>query len=154
LWLVAPPNRRLRLPTETEKQNLELVERYIRVVSDPLAVPEDLSAFLDESVVWREMPNLFAPSGRVSDYALARASFGKGREYLPEQTYVVRHAIASGDTVALELSWEGEVSKPIGPFPAGARLSAHIAIFLRLRDGKIVSQTDYICYEPIAGGAA
>ncbi len=140
--------------TEAEKQNLELAERYIRVVSDPLAVPEDLSAILDESVVWREMPNLFAPAGRVSDYAAARASFGKGREYLPEQTYVVRHAIASGDTVALELSWAGEVAKSIGPFPAGARLSAQIAIFLRLRGGKIVSQTDYICYEPAAGGAA
>ena len=142
------------MPSEEEQRNLELAGRYIGVVSNPSSTPEDLKAVLDESVVWREMPNLFAPSGRVSDYAAACASFGKGREYLPEQSYVIRHVVAGGDTVALELSWAGEVAKSIGPFPAGARLRAQVAIFLRMRGGKIVSQMDYICYEPIAGGAA
>ena len=142
------------MPSEEERRNLELAERYIGVVSNPASTAEDLRDILDESIVWREMPNLFAPAGRVSDYAAACASFEKGREYLPRQTYAIRHAIASGDTVALELSWAGEVAKAVGPFPAGARLSAQVAIFLRLRGGKVVSQTDYICYEPSAGGAA
>ena len=38
--------------------------------------------------------------------------------------------------------------------PAGARFSAQVAIFLRLRGGKALSQTDHICYEPAAGDAA
>ena len=138
------------LSTE-EGQNLELAKRYLELVGNPSTEPEDLKAVLDESVVWREMPNLFAPSGRVSDYATALASFGKGWAYLPKQTYILRHAIASKDTVALEISWSGEVAKSIGPFSAGTRLSAQLAIFLRIRDGKIVSQTDYPCYEPVAG---
>ena len=136
------------------RQNLELGLRYIELVGNPSTKPEDLKTVFDESLVWREMPNQFAPSGRVSDYATALASFGKGREYLPEQTYTLRHAIASEDTVALEISWAGEVAKSIGPFPAGTRLSAQLAIFLRFRDGKIVSQTDYPCYEPMAGSEA
>ena len=137
---------------EEERQNLELALRYIELVGNPATKAEDLKAVLDESLVWREMPNMFAPSGRVSDYATALASFGKGREYLPKQTYTLRHAVASEDTVALEISWAGEVEKSIGPFPAGTWLGAQLAIFLRIRDGKIVSQTDYPCYEPIAGG--
>lgn len=139
--------------TEEEKQNLDLARRYIELVSDPKTEPEDLKDVLDQSIVWHEMPNRFAPSGRVSDRATALSSFGKGWEYLPNQTYTLRHAMASEDTVALEISWTGDVEKPIGPFLEGDRLSAHIAIFLRFRDGKIVSQTDYPCYAPVAGGA-
>ena len=140
--------------SEEERRNLELAKRYIELVSNPSTEPEDLKAVFDESLIWREMPNLFAPSGRVNDYATALASFGKGREYLPNQTYSLRQALASGDTVALEIGWAGEVAKSIGVFSAGTQLSAQLAIFLRIRDGKIMSQTDYPCYDPIAGGAA
>ncbi len=140
--------------SEDEKRNLEVARRYIELVSSPATRAEDLKAVLDEDVVWREMPNLFAPQGRTSDYATTLASFGKGREYLPEQTYTLRHAMASEDTVALEIDWTGEVAKAIGPFSAGSRLSARLATFLRFRDGKIVSQTDYLCYDPVGVGAA
>lgn len=139
----------MQMLSEEERRNLELARRYLALVSDASTRAEDLQAVLDESIVWREMPNLFAPSGRTSDYATALASFGKGREYLPEQTYVLRHAMANEDTVALEISWTGEVVKSIGTFPAGSRLSAQLAIFLRFRDGKVVSQTDYPCYDPV-----
>ena len=138
------------MPSEEERRNLELARRYIKIVGNPSSTAEDLKALLAEEIVWREMPNLFAPSGRTSDYATCLQSFGKGREYLPEQTYAIRRAVADGDTVALEISWTGEVAKSIGPFTAGDRLSAQIAIFLRFRDGKIVSQTDYPCYDPVA----
>jgi len=131
-----------------EEQNLVVARRYLELVGNPHTKAEDLPGVLDDSIVWREMPNLFAPAGRVSDYTTMLASFRKGREYLPDQTYGVRHAVASGDTVALEISWSAEVAKAIGPFATGARLSAEIAIFLRFREGRIVSQTDYPCYKP------
>ncbi len=138
--------------SEEESRNFEVAKRYIELVGSPATRPEDLKAILDEGVIWREMPNLFAPRGRTSDYASALASFARGREYLPEQTYILRHAMASEDTVALELDWVGEVAKAIGPFSAGSRLSARVAIFLRFRAGKIVSQTDYLCYDPVNEG--
>lgn len=132
-----------------EEQNLAIAKRYLELVGSPQTKLEDLRVLLDERLVWREMPNLFAPTGRVSDYATALESFGKGRAYLPDQTYDVRHAVASGDTVALEISWSAEVAKAIGPFAAGARLNSEVAIFLRFQAGRIVSQTDYPCYEPV-----
>ena len=139
--------------SEEEGRNIEIAERYVELISNPSSTQDGLKAFLDERIIWREMPNSFAPSGRVSDYGAGLASFERGRVYLPEQTYTLRRAIASGDTVALEISWTGEVAKSIGPFLAGARLSAQIAIFLRFREGKIVSQTDYPCYDAVAEGA-
>ena len=137
-----------------EEHNLAIAERYLQLVGNPQTKAQDLAAVFDERLVWREMPNQFAPAGRVSDYSTALASFGKGREYLPSQNYNVRHAVASGDTVALQISWSAEVAKAIGPFASGARLSAEVAIFLRFRAGRIVSQTDYPCYEPVASHTA
>jgi ketosteroid isomerase-like protein len=135
-----------------EKQNLELAKRYIRTVGDPSTTFDDLKALLDDQIIWKEMPNSFALSGRTSDLEAASAGWRKGREYLPEQTYTVRHAVASGDSVALEISCSGNVAKAIGPFQAGVQLSAKLAIFLRFRNGRIVSQTDYPCYDPIPAG--
>ena len=132
-----------------EERNLRLTKQYIELLNDPSTSVEDVKAFFDESIIWKEMPNLFAPAGRTSDYQTIIASWAKGRAYLPEQVYTLRQAIASGDTVALEISWLGRVTKSLPPFSAGTQLSAQVAIFLRLRDGKIVSQTDYPCYDPI-----
>lgn len=137
------------MPSEEEKRNLQLARQYIELVADPSSTLDDLRPLLDEQIVWREMPNRFAPTGRISDFSTAAASFQKGRELVPEQTYIIRHAIASGETVAMEISWTGLVGKEIGPFAAGTHLSAELATFLRFRDGKIVSQTDYLCYDPV-----
>ena len=135
--------------SEEEQKNLHLARQYIELFNDRSTTIEDLKAYFDETIVWREMPNRFAPQGRTSDYPTILASWEKGREYLPEQTYTLRRATASGDVVALEISWQGRVAKALPPFPAGTQLSAQLAIFLCFRDGKIVSQTDYPCYDPI-----
>jgi ketosteroid isomerase-like protein len=140
--------------SEDERQNLGTARRYLELVGNPSTRPEDLKAVLDEALVWREMPNPFAPRGRTSDRATALTSFAKGRAYPPEQTYTLRHAVAAGDTVALEVAWAGEVAQAIGPFAAGSRLSPRLAIFLRFRSGKVVSQTDYPCYDPVNEGPA
>jgi hypothetical protein len=136
--------------SEEEQTNLRLATQYVELFNEPATSIEDVKAFWDESIVWREMPNRFAPAGRTSDLPMILASWAKGREYLPEQTYTLHHAMASGAWVALQISWQGRVAKDLPPFSAGTRLSAEIAIFLRFRDGRIVSQTDYPCYDPIA----
>ena len=136
--------------SEEEQTNLRLTDQYLDMFNHPSTTIEDVQAYLDESIVWREMPNRFAPLGRTGDLPTILASWAKGREYVPEQTYTLRRAVASGDSVALEIGWKGRVTKALPPFSAGTELSAWIAIFLRFRDGKIVSQTDYPCYDPIA----
>ncbi|HEX8651787.1 MAG TPA: nuclear transport factor 2 family protein [Pyrinomonadaceae bacterium] len=136
--------------SEEEQTNLRLTEQYLDMFNHPSTTIEDVKAYLDESIVWREMPNRFAPLGRTGDLPTILTSWEKGREYVPEQTYTLRRAVACGDSVALEIGWKGRVTKALPPFSAGTELSARIAIFLRFRDGKIVSQTDYPCYDPIA----
>jgi ketosteroid isomerase-like protein len=135
------------MPSEEERANLALAKRYIELIADPSSTIEDLKTLFDEQAVWQEMPNKFAPAGRISDFETAAASFQKGRDYLPEQTYTIRQMVASGETVAMEISWTGKVAKGIGPFAAGTHLSAQLATFIRFRGGRIINQTDYPCYD-------
>lgn len=64
------------------------------------------------------------------------------------QRYEVLNALASGDQVALEVRWTGTLAVPLGSLPAGGQMHATLAMFLEFRDGKIVRQRNYDCYEP------
>jgi hypothetical protein len=48
--------------SEEERTNLRLTRRYIELFNHPATSIEDVKAYLDESIVWREMPNRFAPA--------------------------------------------------------------------------------------------
>ncbi|HYI95192.1 MAG TPA: nuclear transport factor 2 family protein [Bryobacteraceae bacterium] len=50
--------------------------------------------------------------------------------------------VAEGDNVAVEALWIGRLAAPLGTLAAGAEMKATIAIFFRLRNGRIVSQRE------------
>ena len=139
---------------DEESKCQRLVERYIGLLNDPSSTLSDLQSFLHPEIIWREMPNRFAPAGRTSLYEAILATWEKGREFLPEQDYRLLQVIVRGDTAALEIGWRGRLSRPLANLPAGAELSGHVATFLQFRDGKIIGQTDYPCYDPLPEGAA
>jgi ketosteroid isomerase-like protein len=60
----------------------------------------------------------------------------------------VPNAVASADRVALEVEWEGVLAIPVAGLEAGATMRAWFAMFLEFRDGKIVRQNNYDCFEP------
>lgn len=60
----------------------------------------------------------------------------------------MRAAYESGDTVILECLWVGTLGVPIGALGVGGEMRAHFAVFLEFRDGKIVRQRNYDCFEP------
>lgn len=50
--------------------------------------------------------------------------------------------------MAIEARWIGVLAIPFGRIPAGGELTAHFGVFFRLRDGRIVSQNNYDCFDP------
>jgi ketosteroid isomerase-like protein len=130
--------------------NAELARRYVALVENPASTFDEIRTLLHDDLLWREMPNRFAPTGRTNTLAGAAASWDRGREVVRDQQYEVRSVTASGDTVVLEVGWRGTIAKDLGPFAAGTRLAADLAMVMRFTDGKIVSQTDYPCYHPTA----
>ncbi|MEU1576788.1 nuclear transport factor 2 family protein [Streptomyces collinus] len=90
------------------------------------------------------------PAGVVRDLAETLAASAQARTLLTAQHYEVVNAVASCDQVALEVTWSGTRASGFGHLPAGHVIRAHIAAFLEFRDGKIVAQRNYDCYEPFA----
>lgn len=126
--------------------NIDAAIRYHRAVSD-FATGEELAAFFHPDAVHHEMPNTLFPDGAVRDLAGLCAAADAGRAGLSEQSFEVVNAVAAGDQVALEVRWTGTTAVDMGDMPAGRTLRARIATFLEFRDGKIIAQRNYDCYE-------
>jgi len=95
-----------------------------------------------------EWPNRLVEKGTTRDLAYLKASFAKGATVITGQRYDVKKLLAGDDEVALEAVWTGTLKVPIGTLKAGDTMKAYIASFLTFRDGLIVSQRSYDCFEP------
>ena len=132
-------------------------------VADPIAVAlafhraveeghhgEDLRGLVDPGVVLVEHPNPVTPRGARSGWAEMLAQSRAGAELLARQHYDVHDASALGDTAVLRLTWTGEVAADRGPFRAGQRLTAEIAQFVTVAQGRITRIETFDCYHPFA----
>jgi len=109
---------------------------------------DQLAAFLAPGARTIERPNALVPTGRVSDRTTMLANSTTGAGLLVSQTYRVRSLVEVDGTVAARLTWTAVVAQDAGPFAAGQQLTAHIAQFIRVRDGLIEEIETYDCYEP------
>ena len=110
---------------------------------------EDLRPLFADDATTLEHPNLIKPAGATSDVAQTLAASTAGAGLLSSQRYEVRDALESSDLAVLRLRWSGVIGRDIGPFREGQRLTAHIAQFVRTRDGRVASIETYYCYEPL-----
>ena len=129
------------------RSNRDSATAYIRalesgVTGDPLA------DFFSPDIIITEFPNRFTPNGATRDLENLRAAAERGKKVMKAQRYDIVSMTAEGDRVAIELDWTGTLAVPVGTLPEGADMRAHVAIVLDFRDGKIVAQRHYDCYEP------
>ena len=144
---IAPRNE------DHETTNLEIARCYLAAIeasTDTTSTNEAGGAdmFFAPDVVQEEFPNRFVPTGARRELAALRAAAERGRAVLSGQRYHVRAAYAVGETVILEVLWVGILAIAVGTLAAGQEMRAHFAVFLEFRDGKIVRQRNYDCFEP------
>jgi ketosteroid isomerase-like protein len=130
-----------------ESENIQTVRRYLEAIEKGVGF-EEMSEFFTPDVVQIEYPNRFVVEGARRDLQQLREAGERGRKVIESQRYEVRNAMASGDTVALEVDWRATLKVPVGTIPAGGEMRAHFAVFFELRDGKIAVQRNYDCFEP------
>ena len=130
-----------------ENANLERARAYLRAIEDG-TLREVFSQFFAPGAVIQWLPNRLAPNGSSSDLAGLSAAVERGKQLMSRQTYEVHNAMADGDRVVLEATWVGTLAVPLETLPAGGQMRAHFAMFLEFRDGKIVAQRNYDCFEP------
>src|SRR5262245_1263215 len=126
---------------------LELTRRYFAALEGG-ATGEALASFYAPQVVQQEFPNRLLPHGARRDLAAILDAAERGQEVMASQRYELLCAMADGDRVAVEFLWSGTLSVPVGSLPAGAEMRGRFACFLEFRDGRIVAQRNYDCFEP------
>ena len=131
----------------TPNSNLERARAYLRAIEEGKLL-EGLSRFFAPGVISQWFPNRISPTGSSSDLAGLSASIERGKHIMSKQTYEIRNAMADGDRVVIEATWVGTLAVPLETLPAGAQMRAHFAMFLEFRNGKIVAQRNYDCFEP------
>ena len=127
--------------------NLESARRYLAALERGAPVAELVQFFAPE-MVFEELPNRIVPDGARRELAAMLEASERGRQLMREQRYEILNAIASGDEVAVEVLWTGKLAVAFGSIPVGGEMRAHSAMFLKFRDGKIVHQRNYDCFEP------
>ena len=105
-----------------------------------------LRALYAENALQVEHPNKLKPKGdRRSIEALAR-DLARGKQLLAEEHYEVKQAVAEGETIALRVEWRGVLAVPLGTLRPGDEMVCESAIFLKVRDDRIVEQHNYDCF--------
>jgi ketosteroid isomerase-like protein len=134
--------------------NVELAREYLRAV-ESMGPSENVARFYSDEIEFHEFPNRIAPLGRVRRRGDLQAAYAQGQKLLRSQRYEVRRIVGNGDEVAVELEWTGVLAVPVAAMKleAGYEMKAFVAMFLTIRDGKIVSQRNYDCYPPFDAAA-
>lgn len=127
--------------------NLETAMRYLQAL-ETNADRETLAQFFDPSLIQEEFPNRLNPNGGRSDYATMLQRSEQGKQLLVSQQYEITNALESNNIVVLEIIWTATLAVRAPSLPADGQMRAHFAVFLEFRDGKIVAQRNYDCFDP------
>ena len=128
--------------------NAQLVRGLVETIArnEPA---ETLSAYWHPDAEQVELPSLMRPHGHTRKLAEMLEGYRAGAGFLLRQHYDIHNVVDDGDQVAVQLRWTATTAVDAGALPAGTDLVAHVAVFYRFRDGKILRQSSYDCYEPM-----
>jgi ketosteroid isomerase-like protein len=126
--------------------NLGSAQRYLAAI-EAGATGVELAAFFAPDVVQQEFPNRLTPAGATRGLGDILEGAERGQKILRSQRYEILHAVTSGEHVALEVQWTGILAISLAGLPPGGVMRARFAVFLDYRDGKIVQQRNYDCFE-------
>ena len=120
---------------------LELAKRYFSAIS----AREDARAYFHPEVTQREFPNRLVPHGATRDLAALSEARERGVE---NERYEILNAVEQDERLALEVLWSAQLLVPLGALKTGDTLRAHFGVFLKYRDGRILEQHNYDCFDP------
>ena len=126
---------------------LEVAKQYLSRLSDG-AGPEELDSFFAPDAIQEEFPNRLRPNGAAGNLPAMKEARARGLALLKAERFELVNAVAGDDQVAMEVIWTGTVRDAAGPFAPGQALRARFALFMEFRDGRIVRQRNYDCFDP------
>ncbi len=108
---------------------------------------KDLAIFFHPDIIQIELPNRLNAKGVTSHLSQILERAEKGKKLLKMQTYEIDNACVCGDTVVMEVRWSGVLATPVTTLCAGDTIRAHFAMFIQFKNGQIIQQRNYSCFE-------
>jgi ketosteroid isomerase-like protein len=133
-------------PDRPLPRNLQVARDYLSAIENG-ATGDVLGRFFAPEATHREFPNQLNPKGSVGGLGEMLDAAERGKQSVANQRFEIRNAVVEGERVALQVFWTGRLKKELGTLPIGGEMRAHFAVFLEFRDGKIVAQSNYDCFE-------
>lgn len=131
----------------------EYLRRMYRAIAAS-AQGDELAAFFHPDAEQIEYPSLMRPDGHRRGLAEMREGAVAGARLLADQHYDVHTVIEDADSVAVQLTWTATTAADLGALPAGTALVSHVAALYLFREGLVLRQSSYDCYEPIGDRAS
>ena len=128
----------------------DLIRRLYLSISEGITA-EGLSTFFHPDAEQVEYPSLLRPAGHRRPLEEMKAGAELGATMIKEQHYDVHRMLEDGEEVAVQLTWTATTAIPLGAMAAGSHLVSHVGAFYEFRDGLILRQSSYDCYEPLPG---
>lgn len=132
---------------ERAPELLEITRQYLAAL-EQMATGDALARFFSPDVVQEEFPNRLVPQGARRDLAALLEGAARGKQLMAAQRYELLSTMVEGERVAIEVQWSGTLAVPVGTLAAGDQMRARFAVFLEFRDGKILRQRNYDCFDP------
>jgi ketosteroid isomerase-like protein len=126
--------------------NLDKARRYLKAIED--GDPSFIADVFAADACVDQMPNRIYPKGLRANVSQMAEGFEKGRKIFARQTYKITSEVVSDNVVALEVLWTGKLAITFGALAAGSEMRCRSAMFMEFRDGKIVAQRNYDCFDP------
>ncbi|MCB9330966.1 MAG: nuclear transport factor 2 family protein [Lewinellaceae bacterium] len=109
---------------------------------------EELMSFYHPDIEQIEYPNTLTKNTTIRKLNDLKLAAEKGKQVLQKEEYQILNSYTIGNTVILEALWTGTLAIPLGNIPVGGQMKAHFAQFFEFKDGKIIRQRNYDCFEP------
>lgn len=128
-------------------ERVELIRSFLAALSDGQSGAA-LEAFYHADARQTEFPNLLTKATTVRDLAQLKEASERGKAVIRRQSYELTRVFAAEEGVVIEAVWTAELAIPLGKLPAGGEMKAYFAQVYEFRDGKILAQRNYDCFEP------
>lgn len=126
---------------------IEIVRRFIDVLQNRKS-SEELVEFYHPEVVQIEYPNALTKALTARNLDALKSASDRGMKVLQREHYEIIRAYVCESTVIIEVIWRGVLNVPVGGMAVGSEMKAHFAQFFEFKEGKIIHQRNYDCFEP------
>ena len=110
---------------------------------------EELLRFYHPDIEQIEFPNAVTKNKAIRSLNDLKAGAEKGKKVLQKEEYEVVKSYSFENTVIIEAIWTGILAIPLGNIPVGGTMKAYFAQFYEFKDGKIIKQRNYDCFDPL-----